>query len=160
ISVKVSSVFSQINLVAFRHTVERVKERLRALYRHALAHRYRRPDGELAPKFINLDMEEFRDLDLTVTAFREVLDEEEFAALPAGIVLQAYLPESHRVQRALTDWALARAARGGAPIKLRIVKGANLAMERIEAHLHDWPQAPYAAKREVDANWKRMVEYG
>src|SRR5262249_56741412 len=32
ISVKVSSVFSQINLVAFRHTVERVKDRLRALY--------------------------------------------------------------------------------------------------------------------------------
>src|SRR5262245_25720304 len=137
ISVKVSSVFSQINLVAFGHTVGRVKERLRPLYRQALAHQYRRGDGRLMPKFINLDMEEFRDLDLTVAAFREVLDEEEFARLPAGIVLQAYLPESHRVQRALTDWALARTPRGGAPIKLRIVKGANLAMERIDAHVHD-----------------------
>ena len=37
ISVKVSSVFSQINLVAFRDTVERIKERLRALYRQARA---------------------------------------------------------------------------------------------------------------------------
>ena len=52
---------------------------------------------------------------------------------PPGVVLQAYLPDSHRVQRDLTDWALERGARGGAPIKLRIVKGANLAMERIEA---------------------------
>src|SRR5262249_50502255 len=160
ISVKVSSVFSQIDLVAFRHTVERVKDRLRTLYRQALSHRYRHPDGRVTPKFINLDMEEYRDLDLTLTAFREVLDEDEFLPLPAGIVLQAYLPDSHRAQRALTAWAMARCHRGGAAIKLRIVKGANLAMERIEADLNGWPQAPYFTKREVDANWKRMVEYG
>jgi RHH-type proline utilization regulon transcriptional repressor/proline dehydrogenase/delta 1-pyrroline-5-carboxylate dehydrogenase len=160
ISVKVSSVSSQIDLVAFRHTVDRVKDRLRVLYREAMRHRYRHPDGRLTPKFVNLDMEEYRDLDLTVTAFREVLDEPEFRALEAGIVLQAYLPESHRVQRALTEWAIARADRGAAPIKLRIVKGANLAMERIDAALHGWAAAPYAHKAEVDANWKRMVEYG
>jgi RHH-type proline utilization regulon transcriptional repressor/proline dehydrogenase/delta 1-pyrroline-5-carboxylate dehydrogenase len=160
ISVKVSSVSSQIELPAFRHTVEVVKERLRTLYRQSLRHRYRHPDGRVTPKFVNLDMEEYRDLDLTVTAFREVLDEPEFIALPAGIVLQAYLPESHRVQRALVAWATARCERGGAPIKLRVVKGANLAMERIEADLHGWPQAPYTTKREVDANFKRMIEYG
>ena len=105
-------------------------------------------------------MEEYRDLDLTVTAFQEVLDEGEFMALPAGIVLQAYLPESHRVQRGLVAWAMARCGRGGAPIKLRVVKGANLAMERIEADLHGWPQAPFTSKFEVDANFKRMIEYG
>ncbi len=159
ISVKVSSVSSQIELAAFRQSVEVVKERLRTLYRQALRHRYRHPDERVTPKFVNLDMEEYRDLDLTVTAFREVLDEAEFRALSAGIVLQAYLPESHRVQRALVTWARARCARGGAPIKLRVVKGANLAMERIEADLHGWPQAPYTAKRDVDANFKRMVEY-
>src|SRR5438093_12037733 len=160
ISVKVSSVFSQIDLVAFRATVARVAERLRTLYGAAARHHYRHPDGRVTPKFINLDMEEYRDLDLTVTAFREVLDEPEFMALSAGVVLQAYLPDSHRVQRALTTWALARRARGGAPIKLRIVKGANLAMERIEAAVHGWPQAPYETKLEVDANFKRMLEYG
>jgi RHH-type proline utilization regulon transcriptional repressor/proline dehydrogenase/delta 1-pyrroline-5-carboxylate dehydrogenase len=160
ISVKISSVFSQIDLVAFRATVARVAERLRTLCRAAARHRYRHPDGRVTPKFINLDMEEYRDLDLTVTAFCEVLDEPEFLDLSAGIVLQAYLPDSHRVQRALTAWALARRRRGGAPIKLRIVKGANLAMERIEAAVHGWPQAPYETKLEVDANYKRMLEYG
>jgi RHH-type proline utilization regulon transcriptional repressor/proline dehydrogenase/delta 1-pyrroline-5-carboxylate dehydrogenase len=160
ISVKVSSVFSQIDLVAFRATTARVAERLRTLYRAAARHRYTHPDGRVTAKFINLDMEEYRDLDLTVTAFREVLDEAEFQPLSAGIVLQAYLPDSHRVQRALTEWAVARRARGGAPIKLRIVKGANLAMERIEAAVHGWPQAPYEDKAEVDANYKRMLEYG
>ena len=160
ISVKVSSVFSQIDLVAFRATVTRVAERLRTLYRAAAGHRYTHPDGRVTPKFVNLDMEEYRDLDLTVTAFREVLDEPEFLALSAGIVLQAYVPDSHRVQRALTEWAVGRCARGGAPIKLRIVKGANLAMERIDAAVHGWSQAPYERKPEVDANYKRMLEYG
>src|SRR5215468_3875698 len=47
ISVKVSSVFSQINLVAFRHTMERVKAPLRVLYRQAQRHLYRDPDGRL-----------------------------------------------------------------------------------------------------------------
>ncbi|HSB41982.1 MAG TPA: bifunctional proline dehydrogenase/L-glutamate gamma-semialdehyde dehydrogenase, partial [Methylomirabilota bacterium] len=160
ISVKVSSVSSQLELTAFRPTVEIVKERLRRLYRQALRHHYRHPDGRVTPKFVNLDMEEYRDLALTVAAFQEVLAEDEFLGLPAGIVLQAYLPESHRVQRALAAWALARVARGGAPIKLRVVKGANLAMERIEADLHGWPQAAFVAKADVDANFKRMVEYG
>src|SRR5262249_16507007 len=160
ISVKVSSVFSQINLVAFRHTVLRVKDRLRTLYRQALRHRYRHPDGRATPQFINLDIEEYRALDLTLTLFSEVLEEDEFLPLSAGVVLQAYLPDSYRAQRSLVQWATRRCGRGGAPIKLRIVKGANLAMERIEADLNGWPQAPYLTKREADANWKRMVEYG
>lgn len=160
ISVKVSSVFSQINLVAYRHTVELVKERLRTLYRQALAHTYTHPDGSTTPKFVNLDMEEYRDLHLTVDAFTEVLDEAEFMTLPAGIVLQGYIPDSHPIQISLTEWAMKRVARGGAAIKIRIVKGANLAMERVEAALHDWPQAPYYEKVEVDANFKRMVAYG
>ncbi len=33
-------------------------------------------------------------------------------------------------------------------------------MERIEADLHGWPQAPFTSKVEVDANFKRMIEYG
>ena len=160
ISVKISSVFSQINLVAFRHTVEQIKDRLRPLYRQALRYRYRHPDGRLTPKFVNLDMEEYRDLELTVAAFRELLDEPELLPLGAGLVLQAYLPDAYRVQQDLTAWAIERCRRGGAPIKVRIVKGANLAMERVEASLMGWVQAPYATKLEVDANYKRMVEYG
>ncbi|MDH3599574.1 MAG: proline dehydrogenase family protein [Candidatus Tectomicrobia bacterium] len=160
ISVKVSSILSQINLVAFDQTVTLVKERLRTLYRQALAHHYHHPDGRTTPKFINLDMEEYRDLHLTVAAFRQVLDEPEFLSLRAGIVLQAYVPDSYAVQQDLTQWAISRVERGGAGIKVRIVKGANLAMERVEAGLHGWPQAPYTSKVEVDANFKRMMDYG
>ena len=92
ISVKISSIFSQIHLVAFDYTVERIKDILRKLYRQAMKHSYKHPDGRQTPKFINLDMEEYRDLHLTVEAFTDVLDEEEFQNYRAGIVLQAYLP--------------------------------------------------------------------
>ena len=85
ISVKVSSVFSQLNLIAFEATKERVKERLRALYRQAMAHHYAHPDGRVTPKFVNLDMEAYTDLHLTVAAFTEVLDELEFLTLSAGM---------------------------------------------------------------------------
>lgn len=160
ISVKISSIFSQIHLIAFDQTVEQIKNRLRLLYRQAMHTPYRHADGSTAYKFINLDMEEYRDLHLTVAAFQQVLDEAEFKPLRAGIVLQAYLPDSFAVQQSLTEWAVQRVANGGASIKLRIVKGANLAMERVEAALHGWEQAPYLTKHDVDANYKRMVTYG
>ncbi len=160
ISVKISAIFSQINLVAYHHTLEEIKERLRLLYRTAIKHQFKRQDGTMAPKFVNLDMEEYRDLHLTCDAFKQVLMEEEFLKIRAGIVLQAYLPDSFEVQKDLTEWAKHRVSTSGANIKIRIVKGANLAMESVEASIHDWPQAPYYTKLDVDANYKRMVEYG
>lgn len=150
ISVKISAVFSQINLVAWDATLAAIKDRLRRLYRAALP----------AKKFVNLDMEEYRDLGLTLAAFRGVLDEPEFRSLPAGVVLQSYLPDSWAAQRELTAWARDRVAAGGSPIKVRLVKGANLAMEAVEAELHGWHQAPYGSKAETDANYRRMVEFG
>jgi len=160
ISVKISSVYSQINLVAFHDTVEAIKVPLRTLYRAAQTHQYVQANGQTGPKFVNLDMEEYRDLHLTVAAFQQVLDEPQFQPLKAGIVLQAYLPDSAEVQQMLTEWARQRVAQGGAPIKIRIVKGANLAMEQVEAAWHGWAQAPYTNKTDVDANYKRMVRYG
>ncbi|MCE2982065.1 MAG: bifunctional proline dehydrogenase/L-glutamate gamma-semialdehyde dehydrogenase, partial [Parachlamydia sp.] len=147
ISIKISTLFSQINPLAWDSTLEHLEERLKRLYRAA------------GNKLVNLDMEEFRDLELTVALFRQVLDQPEFYRLQAGIVLQSYLPESYSIQQELTVWAMQRQAKGGAPIKIRIVKGANLAMEQVEASLKGWPQAPYLTKAEVDANYKRMVEY-
>ncbi len=152
LSVKISAIFSQIHLVGETETLARITARLRQLYRVAMKNPV---NGR--PKFVNLDMEEYRDLHLTCDAFREVLDEPEFMQLEAGIVLQAYLPDSWPVQKDLIAWAKQRVARGGTGIKIRIVKGANLAMESVEAELHDWPLAPYGSKEEVDANFKRMV---
>jgi RHH-type proline utilization regulon transcriptional repressor/proline dehydrogenase/delta 1-pyrroline-5-carboxylate dehydrogenase len=160
VSIKISTVFSQINLLSFEESVRAIANRLRQLYQAAMNNPISLPDGTTKYRFVNLDMEEYRDLLMTVSAFCQVLDEPEFQQLSAGIVLQAYLPDSHNIQKQLTDWAKKRVASGGSPIKIRIVKGANLAMEQFEASLKGWPQAPYVSKTEVDANYKRMVAYG
>lgn len=160
VSIKISTIYSQINLLAREETLEILAKRLRQLYRAAMSHTYRTADGRSVQKFVNLDMEEYRDLHLTVDLFKRVLDEEEFKAFSAGIVLQAYLPDSYEIQKSLTAWAIDRCARGWAPIKIRIVKGANLAMEAFEASLRGWPQAPYREKVDVDANYKRMLIFG
>ncbi len=151
VSIKVSTIYSQINLIAYEKTIEHVSARLRELYRAAMEH---------SPhKFVNLDMEEYKDLHLTKDVFIKVLSEEEFLPLSAGIVLQAYLPDSHELQKELTEWAIERVQKGGAPIKIRIVKGANMCMEQYEASAKGWEQAPYYSKVETDANYKRMLIY-
>lgn len=150
VSVKVSSVCSQLNIAAFDDEVERVAHRLRRLYDEALQHQ--------PPKFVNLDMEEYRDLDLTVAVFMRVLGEDRYSGLDAGIVLQAYIPDSYPALVDLAAWARDRHRRHGGAVKVRIVKGANLAMERVEGELAGWPQAPFATKAEVDASYKRMLD--
>ncbi len=151
VSVKVSSITSQINLWAFDHTLQRIEERLRTLFSHARS--------TTPQTFVNLDMEEYRDLELTMRAFMKLLDEPQLHSLDAGIVLQAYLPDTFSALQRLTPWANERKKVGGGEIKIRLVKGANLAMEKVDAALHEWKQAPYKTKAEVDANYKRCLDW-
>ncbi|MGH9055766.1 MAG: proline dehydrogenase family protein, partial [Acidimicrobiales bacterium] len=150
VSVKISSVSSQLDVLAFDQEVDRIAGRLRRLYDAAITYR--------PAKFVNLDMEEYRDLDLTLQVFKRLLDEDRYSAMGAGIVLQAYLPDSLAAMEDLCAWARARHERTGGWVKVRIVKGANLAMERVEAELRGWCSAPFAHKEETDANYKRMLD--
>ena len=151
VSIKVSSVAAQLSMWAFDETVTRVVERLTPLYELAAV--------SPKPKFINLDMEEFRDLDLTVAVFTRILDQPQLAKLEAGIVLQAYLPDALGALQGLTEWATGRRAAGGSGIKVRVVKGANLAMEHVDATMHGWPLATYAHKVDTDTNYKRVLNW-
>ncbi len=160
ISVKISTIYSQIQSLAFEQTVEVLIDRLTLLFRAARDHFFTQPDGTTAPKFVNLDMEEYRDLEITAAAFMRTLDLPEFKGHGAGIVLQAYIPDSYEKMLEITEWAKKRVADGGSPIKIRIVKGANMEMEQVESSIMNWPLAPYDNKLEVDANYKRMVCYG
>jgi RHH-type transcriptional regulator, proline utilization regulon repressor / proline dehydrogenase / delta 1-pyrroline-5-carboxylate dehydrogenase len=150
VSVKVSAVTTQLDAMAFDDSVARILARLRPLFAAAAS--------ATPAKFINLDMEEYRDLELTLAAFMQILDEPACEHLEAGIVLQAYLPDSHAAFDRLAAWSRQRFARTGAGIKIRIVKGANLAMEQVEAELHGWQAAPYDNKPDVDASFKRMID--
>src|SRR5919106_1663758 len=78
----------------------------------------------------------------------------------AGIALQAYIPDSFATQQRINQWARKRVSAGGSPVTIRLVKGANMEAERVEASLRGWPQAPYKTKVETDANYLRMLHEG
>ncbi|GAB7004006.1 bifunctional proline dehydrogenase/L-glutamate gamma-semialdehyde dehydrogenase [Nocardioides sp. AN3] len=149
VSIKVSATVAPHSPWAFDDAVEGIVASLRPLYQRAAAN----------GTFINLDMEEYRDLALTIAVFTRLLDEPDLTGLEAGLVLQAYLPDAVGSMMRLQDWAAERRERGGAPIKVRLVKGANLPMERVEASLRDWPLATWHTKQESDTHYKRVLDY-
>jgi RHH-type proline utilization regulon transcriptional repressor/proline dehydrogenase/delta 1-pyrroline-5-carboxylate dehydrogenase len=157
LSVKISTLTSQISPHAREATLAILCDRLEPLYREAARLRFRRADGVETPKFVYLDMEEYRDLELTALAFMRTLDRPGLEKFSAGLALQAYLPDSAGVQRRIVEWAKRRVAAGGAPVVIRLVKGANMEAERVEAAIRGWPQAPYKTKSDTDANYKRML---
>ncbi|WP_430790014.1 bifunctional proline dehydrogenase/L-glutamate gamma-semialdehyde dehydrogenase [Actinoplanes sp. G11-F43] len=149
VSIKVSSAVAPHNPWAFDEAVADITEKLLPLFTLAAK------DG----KFVNLDMEEYKDLDLTIAVFTRLLDRPELLGLEAGIVLQAYLPDALGAMQRLQVWSASRRERGGAGIKVRLVKGANLPMERVEAELHGWPVATCDSKQATDTNYKRVLDY-
>ncbi|MCJ1715367.1 proline dehydrogenase family protein [Curtobacterium sp. VKM Ac-2922] len=151
VSIKVSSTVHPHSPWAFEAAVQDIVDKLRPLFERAAA---------ASPNtFINLDMEEFKDLDLTIAVFTQLLDEPAFQQLSAGIVLQAYLPDALSAMQHLQEWSAARRARGGADIKVRLVKGANLPMEQVEASVHGWPLATWHTKQDSDTNYKRVLDW-
>ncbi|MFL6089293.1 MAG: proline dehydrogenase family protein [Aeromicrobium sp.] len=147
VSVKVSSIASQLNPWAFDATVDRIVERLEPIYAEA----------QLTGTFVNLDMEDYASMDLTVAGFTRALAQ--FPELTAGIALQAYLPDSLHTLQQLQEWAAERRAAGGAPIKVRIVKGANLGAEEVESELRGWPLPTWDSKAQTDTHYKRLLHW-
>ncbi|MCP9000597.1 bifunctional proline dehydrogenase/L-glutamate gamma-semialdehyde dehydrogenase [Pseudarthrobacter sp. RMG13] len=167
VSIKVSSTVAPHSAWAFDEAVEHVVDKLTPLFSKAASFAGAASGAGTASgagaakkaKFINLDMEEYKDLDMTIAVFTRILDKPEFKNLEAGIVLQAYLPDALSAMIRLQDWAAERRADGGAAIKVRVVKGANLPMEHVESSLHDWPLATWHTKQDSDTNYKRVINY-
>jgi RHH-type transcriptional regulator, proline utilization regulon repressor / proline dehydrogenase / delta 1-pyrroline-5-carboxylate dehydrogenase len=156
-SIKISTLYSQISPLAREHTVAILCDRLEKLFLAADRARFTRRSGEVVPKFVYLDMEEYRDKELTAETFIRTLDRAGLKHVQAGIALQAYIPDSFMTMLMIQRWARQRVAAGGGRITIRLVKGANMESERAESSMRGWPQAPFKTKLETDANYKRMV---
>lgn len=152
VSIKVSSIASQLQPIAFEHTVALLSERLSKIYAASLVH----PEDKRP--IVMLDMEAYRHVELTLAAMKHALSASDLHRVRAGVVLQAYLPEALTLQQDLVSWARARCERGAAPIRLRLVKGANLAAERVESAKFNVPLPVFEQKVDVDANYKLLLE--
>lgn len=160
ISVKISGIYAQTHALNYKESFPELIRRMSALYQAAIDNPYTTPSGETRPKFINLDMEEYKDAHLTMKLFKDVLSLPQFKNYEAGIVVQAYLPDAWDFQSELLEFARKRVAEGGSPIKMRIVKGCNLDMENIVSDLRGWPNPVRSNKTEVDANYLHIIERG
>ncbi|HEX4924746.1 MAG TPA: proline dehydrogenase family protein, partial [Bdellovibrionales bacterium] len=141
VSVKVSALFSQINLKDWEGTKVALKARLRPVFDTAME----------CGVFINLDMEQYSYKNLTIEIFEELLLEAKYKTYPHwGLVIQAYLKDS----LADIERLLAFSKKRGMAFTVRLVKGAYWDYETVEARQKLWPIPVYTDKRETDANFE------
>lgn len=159
LSIKISNLFSQIIPHAHDNNVKHISAQLEKVYSAAMQNKYLDENSIENYKFVNLDMEDYRDIETTMDSFKNVLEKDKYKNLQAGIVIQTYLPDAMIYIKDLYKWAKVRVDNGGAPIKIRIVKGANQEMELTEASLRGWSNVTYSSKAESDANFKIAMDF-
>ena len=158
ISIKISGIYAQINPLNYAQNKTDLCERLTRIYQQSIDFPYIDEKGVSAAKFVNLDMEEYKDTELTLDIFKTVLSLPQFKNYSAGIVVQAYLPDAWNFQTELLEFAKKRTSEGGAVLKMRLVKGANLQMESIVSSLKGWENPVLGSKVEVDANYLHILD--
>lgn len=141
LSVKLSSLYSQIDPIDPADSIRGIERRLVPLLEKAKA----------MGAFVNVDMEDYHLKELTLAIFRTAAMRKEFRDWPdLGIVLQAYLKEG--VQD--VEQTVAFAKQRGTPFTVRLVKGAYWDYETIHAQQHGWPCPVYTDKHETDASFE------
>lgn len=158
ISIKISGIYAQIHPLSYEKSKKDLCQRIATIFQQAIDNPYVDKNGTKTSKFVNLDMEEYKDTELTLDVFTTVMSMPQFKNYTAGIVVQAYLPDAIFFYERLLAFARKRVEEGGAPIKVRLVKGANLQMETIISSLKGWPNPVLPTKVDVDANYLRILD--
>ena len=161
ISVKISTIYSQISALAREHTIEVLCDRLELLYRAAAKARLHPPRRHGRAE---IRLSRHGGIPRQGAHGRRLHADARPAGTRAGRGRHRAAGLHPRfVRHAAADQLLGLASassQGGAPVTIRVVKGANMEMERVEASLRGWPQAPYKTKLETDANYLRMLTEG
>ncbi len=146
VSVKLSSLYSQIDVKAWEDSKSALKARLRPIFDLALSKNV----------FVNLDMEQYELKNLTLAVFKDLISESAYKNYPHwGVVIQAYLKDSLADVKMLTEFARVR----GIPFTVRLVKGAYWDFETVHAAQQQWPVPVYTIKAESDVNYEDCAEH-
>lgn len=141
VSIKLSALYSQLDPLALRPSVDKLKERVRPLLRAAMNNGV----------FINFDIEQYEIRNVIYTVAEELFSEPEFAGcVNFGVVVQAYLRDSQQDINRM----IALCKKRGAPITVRLVKGAYWDYEIIQARQRGWPIPVFLNKAQTDANYE------
>lgn len=141
VSVKLSSLYSQVKVAAWEESKKILIERVEPIFDLAIKNRV----------FINLDMEHYQIKDLTLDVFKTLLLMPKYKDYPFfGMVLQAYLRDSYDDAKTMVEFAKHR----GVPFTVRLVKGAYWDSEVIHAKQNTWDIPVYTKKQESDANFE------
>ena len=145
LSLKITSLYSQLDPVDLEGCVAAVKDRLRPIFRKGIE----------TGAALTLDLEQFRYRDLTLRVFTSLLDEDEFRGYEqAGVVLQAYLRDADSDLSRLISWAEER----GRVFNLRLVKGAYWDYETVLAAQEGWPVPVFTHKPDTDAMFEGLTQ--
>jgi RHH-type proline utilization regulon transcriptional repressor/proline dehydrogenase/delta 1-pyrroline-5-carboxylate dehydrogenase len=143
ISVKLTALYSQTGSLNFARSVDILSERLGEIVRRA----------KMNQALVYVDAEDSGNNPIIYETFKRVFGSDEFRDMPyPGIVIQAYAKgAAERVSE-----MLAFAESRGAPIAIRLVKGAYWDMERIISAQNHWEFPLFEEKRLSDASYEHL----
>ena len=146
VSLKISAMFSQIDPVDVKGSVAALKKRVLPLFLRAKEKNV----------YLNVDLEQWAYHDITYDLFEDIVTTPELRSWPhVAIVIQGYLKASQKDAERLVSIAKNR----GAPVGVRLVKGAYWDYETVLAKQQGWECPVYGVKAETDANYERLTRY-
>lgn len=149
LSLKLSAIEPHLELRALDQTVATLLGRVRLVVEAGVARRG-------GPPLLYFDMETYHDLPITLALVERLLREAPKAAR-LGVAVQAYIPEALTAVERLARGSAERVKNGGVPLRLRLVKGANLQMETVLASQRRLAVPIFPNKGQVDAHFKRVM---
>lgn len=154
LSLKISGIDAQLDPLCIDANVERLWGHLEVI----LSATRSNPK----PPIIYFDMEAYRDLEMAEKLLERLAEADVVAhgwahALQFGLAVQAYLPEALGLIERLAQTSHRRVQRGLLPLRLRLVKGANLLTERVEASQRGLTSPIFPSKLETDSHYKRCL---
>lgn len=143
ISVKLTALYSQCGPLNFERSVQVLVDKLSRIARKA----------KEARALMYVDAEDSASNPIIYETFKRVFGSPEFCTFPyPGIVVQAYAKEARSMLLDLLSFAEKR----GAPIAVRLVKGAYWDSETILSLQNQWPSPLFAHKESSDANFEEL----
>ena len=92
ISVKISGIYAQTHALNYEESFPELVKRMCALYQKAIDFPYVDENGVKHSKFVNLDMEEYKDAHFTLRLFKEVLSRPEFKTIRQASLCRLIFP--------------------------------------------------------------------